>query len=316
MQITVLDRDTLGEDLSLRPLEELGTLTVYGQTMPGEVAARIANAEVVVLNKVKLFKDNLYAAENLKLICVAATGFDNIDVAYCREKGIAVCNVEGYSSNSVAQVTASMVLSLATHLTAYTDYVRSGAYSESGTANRLTPVYNELYGKTWGIVGYGNIGKAVGKIAEALGCRLLVSKRTPEAGVNCVDIDTLIEESDVISVHTPLNDETRGLISRARLSKMKKNVILVNAARGAVMDEEAVAAAIENGEIGAFGTDVYSVEPFPKTHPFYKIRINPNVILTPHMAWGAFEARTRCLYEITENIRSFYAGGKKGRVDL
>ena len=316
MRITVLDADTLGEDLSLTPLSEIGTVSVFGRTAPCEVADRLADAEVAVLNKVKLGKDNLKNAKNLKLICVAATGYDNIDIPYCRENGIAVCNVEGYSSHSVAQVTAAIVLHLATHIGAYAEYVKSGKYSESGTANRLVPVYHELYGKTWGIIGYGNIGKEVGKIASALGCRLIVSKRTPEDGVQCVDVDTLIKEADIISLHTPLNAETKSLINRERLAAMKEDVILVNAARGAVTDEEAVAEAIEEDRIGAFGTDVYSTEPFPKSHPFYKIREYENVVFTPHMAWGAYEARSRCLAEIVENIRSFYAGGKKGRVDL
>lgn len=316
MRISVLDAETLGADLSLRPLEELGECSIHGSTRPVEVEERIADCDVAVLNKIRLNESNLKNASNLKLICVAATGYDNIDISYCRDHGIAVCNVEGYSSHSVAQLTLAMVLSLSTHLDEYNGFVKSGAYSESGVANKLTPVYHELYGKTWGIVGFGNIGMEVGNVAKALGCKLLVCKRQPVDGFDCVDIDTLCRESDIITIHTPLNDSTRNLINKERIVLMKKDVILVNAARGAVTDERAVADAVKNGLIGAFGTDVYSQEPFDKSHPFYIIKDFPNVCLTPHMAWGAYESRRRCLNEIVSNIKEFFSGGTKGRVDL
>lgn len=316
MKIVVLDAGTLGEDLSLKPLEEAGECFIYASTPPDEVAERLSDCDVAVLNKIKLNESNLANAKNLKLICVAATGYDNIDVAYCKEHGIAVCNVEGYSSHSVAQLTIAMVLSLSTHIEEYNEFVKSGAYSESGVANRLTPVYHELYGKTWGIVGFGNIGMEVGNVAKVLGCNLLVCKRHPVDGYDCVDIDTLCRESDIITIHTPLNDGTQHLINRERLSLMKEDVILVNAARGAVTDEAAVAEAVKNGLIGGFGTDVYSQEPFLEEHPFYEIKDFSNVFLTPHMAWGAYESRKRCLDEIVSNIKDFYIGGTKGRVDL
>lgn len=314
MKITVLDAATLGEDLSLEPLKALGECTVYQSTNPEDVAERIGTSDVAVLNKVKLGKSNLKYAKNLKLICVAATGYDNIDIDYCRENGIAVCNVVGYSSHSCAQLTASMVLSLATHLDEYSSFVKNGEYSEGTAANKLFPVYHELFGKTWGIVGFGNIGQEVGVVAKALGCELLVNKRTPIDNYKCVDIDTLCRKSDIITIHTPLTDETRELINEKRLSLMKRDVILVNVARGAVVDEKAVAKAIREGAIGAFGCDVYSKEPFPVTHPFYEIKDMKNVLLTPHMAWGAYESRVRCLDEIVLNIKDFFGGGNKGRV--
>lgn len=316
MKITVLDAGTLGADLSLEPLKEIGECTVYNTTSPEEVADRIFDCDVVVINKIKLNESNLPYAKNLKLICVAATGYDNIDVAYCKENGIAVCNVEGYSSHSVSQVTVAMVLSLVNHLNEYTQFVRNGEYSDSGVANRLTPVYHELNGMTWGIVGFGNIGKDVGNVAKALGCKLLVCKRTPVDGYECADIDTICRESDIITIHTPLNDGTRNLINKERLALMKNDVVIVNAARGAVTDESAIADALLSGSIGAFGTDVYSVEPLEKNHPLYSIKDLPNVMLTPHMAWGAYESRKRCLDEIVSNINDFCNGGIKGRVDL
>lgn len=316
MKISILDANTLGDDISLKPIEELGICNIYPSTSPAEVAQRISDSDVVVINKVKLNESNLKDANNLKLICLLATGYDNVDTDYCRNHGIAVCNVEGYSSHSVAQLTVATVLSLATHLGTYTEYVRDGSYTRSGVANCLTPVYHELWGKIWGIVGFGNIGREVGRIAEAFGCKVIVNKRTPVADYQTVDIDTLCRESDIITLHTPLNDTTHHLIDENRLSLMKKGVIIVNAARGAVTDEEAVAKAVENGIIGAFGTDVYSVEPMPETHPLYRIRQYPNVILTPHTAWGARESRERCIYEVSLNIKAFFEGEIRNRLDI
>lgn len=316
MNLVVLDADTLGNDISLAAFSAYGTCTVYPTTPTELVKERICQAEVAILNKVKLTAEVLAAAKRLKLICVAATGYDNIDTAYCKSHGIAVCNVVGYSSHSVAQVTAAMVLSLSVHLSSYTSYVSSGAYSQNGVANRVTPVYHELFDKTWGIIGYGNIGKEVAGIAKALGCKLLVYKRTPSAELPCVDLDTLCKNADIITIHTPLNAQTKELINKDRLALMKRDVILVNAARGGVTDEKAICDAIKAGTIGAFGTDVYVTEPFAKEHPFDEIKGYPNVALTPHMAWGAYEARCRCIDEIDQNIKAFLCGEIRNRVDL
>ncbi len=316
MKITVLDAATLGDDISLDCLRKLGDCDIYNSTDASLVKERIAETNVVILNKVKLNETNLCDAKKLRLICVCATGYDNIDVDYCRGRGIAVCNVEGYSSHSVAQTTVGMVLSLWSHLAEYNNFVTSGKYSKSGVANRLTPVYHEIWGRTWGIVGYGNIGKEVGDVAKALGCRVIVCKRTPLKDVECVDIDTLCREADIITVHTPLSDGTKHLINEDRLSKMKNHAVLVNTARGLVTDETAVAKAVSEGKIGAFGTDVYSLEPLSEESPLYNIKDLNNVMLTPHMAWGAQESRKRCISEVCENIKDFVNGGTKGRVDI
>ena len=315
LTVVVLDASTLGDDLDLTPLQALGEVKVYQTSTPEEIAIRIADADILMQNKAKLTADLLAKATKLKVICEAATGFDNIDVAYCREHGIAVTNVPGYSTQCVAQITFTLALSLITHLPQYTSFVQSGEYTASGVANRLSPAFCELYGKTWGIVGYGNIGKQVAKIAEAFGCNVIVHKRTPEEGVRCVDIDTLCRESDVISLHTPLNDGTRGLIGRAQLDMMKKNAILVNVARGAVTDEEAVVDALLSGKLAGFGCDVYSAEPFPAGHPIDRIKDLPNVCLTPHIAWGGYETRVRLLDEMIKNAQAFFRGEKRNRVD-
>lgn len=316
MQIVFLDAATLGEDISTDRFQTLGTVVKYASTAPHEVADRLKDADVVILNKVKLNGTNLCDAAKLKLICITATGYDNVDLAYCRANNIAVCNVVGYSTQCVAQITVTMALSLLAHLPAYTEYVESGSYSASGVANRLTPCYHEICGKTWGILGYGNIGKQVGKVAQALGCRVIVHKRTPIEGIDCVDLDTLCRESDILSIHTPLNDSTYHIINEKRIALMKQHAIVINVARGAVTDEAALAKAVLENRIGGLGVDVYSTEPFPLDHPFSAIAKHPNVCMTPHMAWGGYETRVRLLDEVYLNICSFLNGETRNRIEL
>ena len=315
MKISILDAATLGEDLSLYLFEQYGEVTVYGSTTPEQVEARLADAEAVILNKIKLNPTNLKNAKNLKLICITATGFDNVDVAYCRDHGIAVCNVVGYSTQCVAQITVTMALSLIANLPEYNRFVCSGEYTASGCFNRLTPVFHEIYGKTWGIVGYGNIGKQVARVADALGCRVLVHKRTPVTERECVDFDTICKEADILSLHTPLNDGTYHLLDEKHIAMLKKNAIVINVARGAVADEKALADAVLADRIGGLGVDVYSAEPMAADHPFQAILTRPNVCFTPHMAWGGYETRVRLMEEIAQNIESFLQGERRCRVD-
>ena len=315
MKIVFLDAATIGDDLTYESFEELGEVVIYSTTSDEEFEAHTQDADVVVINKLKLNSINLPKATKLKLICLAATGFDNVDLDYCRKAGIGVCNVVGYSTQSVAQLTLSMVLSLYTNLTQFTDFVRSGEYTKIGLANRLIPIYHEIAGKTWGIVGYGNIGKQVARVAEAMGCRVLVYKRDPIEGALCVDFDTVCQKSDILSLHVPLNEGTRNLLDEEHIAMLKKNAVVINVARGAVTDEAALASAILQGNIGGLGVDVYSKEPFAVEHPFNKIKHLPNVLLTPHMAWGGYETRVRLLAEIKENIISFFAGQSRCRVD-
>ncbi len=316
MKIIMMDRDTLGSDISLEKIENCGEFISYPTSDETEIPDRIKDAEILIVNKIKITKDVLKYAKKLKLICVTATGYDNIDIHACKERNIAVCNVVGYSTNSVVQVTLAMVLSLSINLPYYTEFVNDGSYTKSGVANRLSPVYYELSGKTWGILGYGNIGMQVGKVASALGCNVVVNKRIACEGINCVDIETLCKVSDIITIHAPLNDETRKIINSETISMMKKNVIIVNTARGGVTDEEAICDALENGKIGAFGTDVYTTEPFSTEHPYNRIKHMKNVCLTPHMAWGAYEARNRCVDEVSDNISAFLNGKIRNRIDL
>lgn len=314
LNIVFLDAATIGTDIDLSMFEKYGKLTVFNTTAQDEFVKNVGDSDVIIINKLKVGRDNLPACKNVKLVCVTATGYDNIDLEYCRENGIAVCNVVGYSTQNVAQLTLAMALSLVCHLGEYNRSVADGTYSRGKSANILTPVYHEICGKTWGIVGYGNIGKQVARVAQALGCKIIAYKRTPTDEVECVDIDTLCQKSDIISVHTPLNDGTRGLISRERIAMMKNDAILINVARGAVTDEAALTEAILEGKIGGLGVDVYSREPFPSDHPFATIAGRDNVLMTPHMAWGSYEARVRCCDEICLNIESYLRGEKRNRL--
>ena len=316
MRITILDKASLGLDTPLESLEALGELIAYDATPSELVADRAAKSDVIIINKVKITREVLFAAKDrLRLVCVFATGYDNVDVEAAKEYGVAVCNVPGYSTESVALYTVTTALSLFTHLTEYRRYVTDGSYTRSGVPNKLTPVYHEMGGKTWGIIGLGNIGRAVARVAKALGAEVIAYKRTPVEDVECVGLDELCRRSDVISVHCPLTDDTRGMINKERISLMKDGVVLVNEARGAVLNEKDVADAVLSGKIGGFGCDVYSKEPFDQTHPYNKIMALDNVILTPHAAWGSYESRKRCTEIIAQNITAFYDNKFLNRVD-
>ena len=314
MNITVLDAATLGEDVTFEKWEALGNLTVYKYTSASEVVPRLKDSDIAIINKVKMTDEVIKSLPKLKLICVTATGYDNISLSACKERGVALCNVKGYSTHSVAQVTMALVLSLMTHLDEYCDSVKNGEYQNSGIENRLTPVFHELYGKTFGIVGLGNIGRQVARIAEAFGCNVLCFKRTPDPNYCCVDLETLLKNADIVTLHLPLNDQTEKIIGKKELSLMKPNAILVNVSRGAVTDEKAVAEALKNHTIGGFATDVYSVEPMENISPLNEIKDFENVLLTPHMAWGAYESRIRCINEIAENIAAYIKNERRNRI--
>lgn len=315
MKIVVLDRNSIGMDTPFSGLEKFGMLTVYDSTDDEQIIGRIADADVVVLNKIKMTEEIIESCKKMKLICIFATGYDNIDIHAAKRCGVGVCNVPGYSTDSVALFTLANVLALYTNLREYNSYVTSGDYSSYSQPNKLTPVYHEIRGKTWGIIGLGNIGRAVAEVAKALGARVLANKRTPVEDYECVDVDTICRESDIITIHCPLTEQTRNIIDEKRISLMKREVVIVNEARGAVVNERDIANAIKKGMIGAFGSDVYSKEPFTTDHPFYEIKGYDNVLLTPHAAWGAYESRLRCINIICENIEDYLVGGRKNRVD-
>ncbi len=316
MNIAILDAATLGGDIDFSLFNTFGGVAVYERTAPDQVAQRIDGCDIVIVNKIKLGEHNLADAKRLKLICVTATGYDNIDVEYCKNSSIAVCNVKGYSTESVTQLTLSMALSLATHIKQFDDYVKSGEYTKSGVQNHLTPVFGEIAGKTWGIAGLGAIGRRVAAAAETLGCRVLAYKRVMCDDYECVPLSELCERSDIISIHLPLSESTRGIIGKEMIAKMKPGAIVINVSRGAVADEAALANAIKEGRIGGLCVDVYSVEPMAADSPYNEILDDPNVILTPHMAWGAYESRVRCMEEIALNIDAFINNRIRNRVEI
>lgn len=316
MKLVVLDAKTLGSDLDLSVFDKFGDVNIHQMTSPLQLEERIKDAEVIVVNKVAMTEAVLRNAKKLKLICVTATGYDNIDMNYCWLNEIAVCNVKGYSSDSVAQLTVSMAMSLYTHIAEFDEYVKSGKYTLGGVQNHLKPYFNELTGKTWGIIGLGNIGRSTARVAGALGMNVIAYSRSKKMGYNCVKLDELCEKSDIISVHVPLTRDTRGIINENRISKMKDGVVFINVSRGAVADEDALTEAVESGKIGGLGIDVYTVEPMTKESPYNRILNRKNVIFTPHCAWGAYEARKRCIDEVVKNIETFLMGGKRNRVDL
>ena len=314
MKTVILDSATLGDDIDLSPINNIADVCEYRSTLPCEVEERVRDAEVIIANKIKLGRHNLEGAKALRLICVTATGYDNVDTSYCLERGIALYNVPKYSTDSVSQITVAMALTLVCRLEEYRQYVNSGEYSLSGVANKLTPVYHELSSMTWGIVGGGAIGSRVAGIAEAFGCKVLVCRRQQDEKYETCDIDELCRRSDIISLHVPLTEQTENLINEQRISLMKKNAIVINVARGKVADEEALTRAIEEGRIGGLGIDVFSKEPFDTEHPYSRILGHPNVCLTPHMAWGSAEARARCVSVVAKNILSFYEGSDTNRI--
>ena len=316
MKIVILDAKTLGDDMEFSSFEKFGEVNVYQTTSELQIEERIKDVQIIIVNKIKLNKDNLEKSKKLKLICVTATGYDNIDINYCWRNEIAVCNVRGYSTDSVAQLTMSMALSLMTHLNEFDKYVKDGRYTAGGVQNHLRPYFHELTGKTWGVIGLGNIGKQVARLATAFGMEVVANPHKIQEGYNCIDLDELCRVSDIISVHVPLTSETKGMINEKRIAMMKKDVIFINVSRGAVADENALVTAYENGKMGGLGIDVYSTEPMTSESPYNRILNKRNVIFTPHMAWGAYEARKRCIEEIVKNIETFLMGGKRNRVDL
>lgn len=316
MKIAILDSKTMGEDVDYGSIGKCGTLVLYPTTAENEIALRIADAEVVVINKVRLSSAALAGAEKLRLICVFATGYDNVDLDYCKAHGIAVCNVCGYSTDSVAQLTLTMGLSLLQHIGEFCRYVRDDEYSKSGMPNRVYPYFNEIKGRTWGIIGYGNIGREVARLAKAFGCSVIITPHTKRDGAEFAELDELLQKSDIISVHVPLTPETNKLIGKSELDKMKDGAIFINVSRGRVADEAALAEAVRNGKLGGLGIDVYSTEPLAEDNPLHDVMNYENVMLTPHMAWGAYEARKRCIEETAKNIEAFCCGEIRNRVDL
>ena len=317
-KIVILDGQTLGE-LDFNALKEFGDVVYYDTTKAEEVAYRIKDANIILTNKVALNEDNLKEAKNLELICETATGFNNIDIVYAKNNNIAVTNVAGYSTNTVAQHTFATVLSLYDKISYYDSFVKSGEYANSGLFTNVSVPFYELEGKTWGIIGLGAIGRKVAKIAEAFGVNVIyysTSGKNSNSDYKRVDFDELLKTSDIISIHAPLNENTQGLINYDALNKMKKTSILVNMGRGPIVVEKDLAKAIDEELIAGAALDVFEVEPISSDNPLVLAKNNDRLVLTPHIAWASVEARSRLFKEVINNIKAFYNGEIRGRVEL
>lgn len=318
MKIVMLDRNSIGFDIDVEFFAKLGDFTYYNTMDKESSQEAIKDADVVIFNKTKMNEEMLAKAPDVRLLCVTATGFDNIDLAYAKERGIAACNIKDYSTPAVVQHTFALALSLLEKIRYYDDYVKSGAYSGQAGFSHFEKTYFELQGKTWGIIGLGNIGRGVAKVAEAFGCKVIfysASGNNTTSDYERVDFDELCAKSDILSIHCPLSDKTRGIMNLDAFRKMKKSAILVNVARGPVVNEEDLYTALTEGMIAAAGLDVLSKEPMDKNNPLGRIKDSEKLIITPHMAWASVEARTRCMEEVYKNIEAFMEGKMRNRLD-
>lgn len=308
MKIVITDADTVtGGDLSLDRFEKFGELKIYGLTGENELIDRIKDADIVLCNKTLIGRKAMEAAGNLKMIGLFATGYNNIDTVCAHERGIAVCNVPGYSTEAVAQHAFAFILALLNRVGEYNETVREGDWIRSRTFSYFPLPLKELAGKTLGIIGYGSIGRRVGDIALAFGMNVLAYNRhgIDDPRVTYASLDDLYAQSDIITLHCPLNDDSRGMINRDAIAKMKDGVYLINTARGPLVNEKDLREALESGKVAGAGVDVLCKEPMDADCPLYQA---PNCLITPHIAWAGLETRRRLLDIVEDNICALIAG--------
>lgn len=319
MKLVILERNSVGTDVDVSCFEKFGEVTCYPNTVAANTSERVKDADIILANKAPLNESTLKDAPNVKLICLLATGFDNVDLAYCKSRSIKVTNVVNYCTSTVAQHTLLLALALSEKIAFYDDYVKSGAYSAQDRFSNFDRTFYDLEGKTWGIIGMGTIGRRVAGLAQAFGCRVIfysASGKSTCTDYERVEFDTLLQESDILSLHCPLSDRTRGLINKDALSKMKETAILVNVARGPVVDTRALCDALVTDQIAGAGLDVLEQEPMAKDNPLAQIKDSTKLIITPHMAWASLESRTRLVDEVVKNIEAFLAGENRNVVNL
>jgi Lactate dehydrogenase and related dehydrogenases len=318
-KICILDAKTLGEDADLNVFQEFGEVIVYDTTAPENVVERIKDCEIVITNKVVLNSSNLQYATKVKLICVAATGTNNIDLQYAQTKNITVTNVAGYSTNSVVQHTFTLLFYLLGSPAYYDSYVKSGQYAESEIFTHLGRPFSELHGKTWGIIGLGTIGRAVAGVAREFGCQVIYYSTSGEnrnADYTRVDLAELLQMADIVSIHAPLNERTINLLRYESLRLMKSNAILINMGRGGIVNEADLARILDEGFIGGAALDVLEREPINSDNPLLKIKQLDKLFITPHIAWAGREARNTLVKRIAENIEGFYKGIPRNTVTV
>lgn len=309
MKLVFLDRKSIGDDIDFSPFYQLGDVDEYNFSTPEEVPDRIQDADVIIVNKIPVNEQTIGHAANLKLVCVTATGTNNLDKTYLEQRGIAWRNVAGYSTESVAQHTFAMLFYLLEHLRYYDEYVAQGHYLNDTMFTHFDKRFRQINGMTWGIIGLGAIGRRVAEIARLFGANIIyysASGAAPQEGYHQVDFDTLLSTSDIISIHAPLNEHTQGLINSDAFLKMQKHTILLNLGRGPIVDEAALTDALKKKQIAAAGLDVLTMEPMSTNNPLTELFGNENLLITPHIAWASVEARTRLMKIIEEQIRTFF----------
>ncbi len=310
MKIVFLDAASIGEDVSLEPISSLGELVTYPFTSAEQVEERIEDCDILIINKVQIGRQQIDWGKSLKLICIAATGTNNVDLEYAASKGIPVKNVAGYSTESVAQVTVAMLLGLSCHTTYYDNKVKSGNYTEGNLVSDVTRKWSELHGRRLGIIGLGTIGSRVAALAEAFGmevCYYATSGKPHSDKYQCLSLEELLKTSDFISVHAPLNEKTKNLITYNKLALCKKTAKVINIGRGGIINEEDLVKALNNNLIEGIGIDVFSKEPIPADSPYFNIEDKTKAILLPHIGWTSKEARTLLVAKIAENIKNHYS---------
>ena len=308
MKLVFLDTKTIGEDIDLSAYDALGEVVKYGFSTLEEIPERVKDADVLIVNKIAINEQTIGTAKNLKLVCVTATGTNNLDKEYLKKRGIAWRNVAGYSTESVTQHTFSLLFYLLEKIRYYDDYVKDEKYINDTVFTHFAEHFNEVNGKTWGIIGLGTIGRRVADIAKAFGAHVIyysASGSPAQEGYEQVDFETLLATSDIVSVHAPLNEYTKDLMDREAFAKMKKTAIFLNLGRGPIVVEQDLYEALETGEIAAAGLDVLCEEPMSETNPLAKIKDSKKLIITPHIAWASVEARNRLMQIIAGQIREF-----------
>ena len=321
MKILFLERDSVDPDgIGLSAIERLGTVRYLESLDPDEQIRAASDADALIINKTVLTREYLSACPKLKCVCLLATGYNNVDLEAARELGIAVCNVPGYSTDAVAQLTFSFILNFATHMIPYAESVRNGAWMRCPSYTYYGWEIRELAGKAIGIIGFGNIGRRVAALAHAFGMRVLVHTRTvppDRSGIPFpaafLQLDDLLKEADFVSLHCPLTEQTRSMINRETIAHMKRTAFLINTSRGAVVDELALTEALNSGRIAGAGIDVLDQEPMRPDCPYRNAK---NILITPHIAWAAREARERLIAEVAENLKAFQNGILRNRVDV
>lgn len=310
LNIVFLDAKTIGEDIDLSGYEKLGEVVKYDFSTPEEARERTKDADVIILNKVVINEASIGDADHLKLVCVTATGTNNLDKEYLDKRGVAWRNVAGYSTETVAQHTFALLFYLLEHLNYYDQYVKAERYVNDTMFTHFAEVFHELNGMTWGVIGLGAIGRRVADIAKMFGCRVVyysTSGKNDQPGYERVTFDTLLRESDIVSVHAPLDENTKDLMNKEAFDKMKSSAIFLNLGRGPIVVEKDLADALEQGSIAAAGLDVLCVEPMQEENPLRRIKDSNRLIITPHIAWASVEARTRLMQIIEGQIREFFA---------